>query len=102
MLEVRGLDKLEAGLFTAVEQALPNPAIDSIYNVQRIGRETSDLHDLGYTARIKAFEPRPRPDLIEGAQIAGSYQTVGFFSLRAAASERSIFRGSVEYCANAS
>ena len=28
-----------------------------------------DLHDFGYAARIKAFEPRPRLDLIERAQI---------------------------------
>ena len=62
-----------------------------------IGPETRHLHDLGYAARIKALEPRAGLDLIEGAQVTGSYQTVGvFFSLRAAASERSIFRGSVE------
>jgi hypothetical protein len=64
------LDELETGLFAAIEEALANPAIHSIHDVQRIGPEARDLHDLGYAARIKALELRAGLDLIEGAQEA--------------------------------
>jgi hypothetical protein len=64
------LDEFEAGLFPAVKQTFADLAIHSICDVQRVGAEARDLHDLGYAARIEALEPRARLNLIEGAQLS--------------------------------
>jgi hypothetical protein len=62
-------DQFKSRLIAAVEQALAESAFARNTRFQRVGAVASDLHDLGYTARIEASQSRARLKLIEGAQV---------------------------------
>ena len=61
------LDKLEAGLLAAIEETLVDLAIHPKNDAHRVVTEARDLHDFGYAACVKAFEPGARLNLIESA-----------------------------------
>lgn len=64
-----GLQELEADLFAAIKQALPDPSIRPKNDVQGVGAEARDLYDLSDAFGSKALEPCAGLDLIKGSQV---------------------------------
>src|SRR4051794_619336 len=60
-----GLDRLEPGLLAAVDEALADPPVDAEHEVERVGTETGDLHDLRHASRVEAPQARAGLDVFE-------------------------------------